>query len=74
MPAMKGTSSITFMPIAPPSTDQAGSALVCTSISHFALRPSSVIRPKWGALPRMLHSISMPPELRFERDPSTELE
>ncbi|MGD2013344.1 MAG: nucleoside-triphosphatase [Desulfobacterales bacterium] len=59
--------------VAVPTAPQSGTLVVLTSTSHLAMRPSSVISPKSGALLRMAWIRSMPAPLRLVRMPRTEL-
>ena len=63
---------MTFMPMAEPSSCASGFLDVSILMTHVARRPSSVSRPKYGTKPTMEPMMSMMPELRLQRAPSTE--
>ena len=70
-PLTYGTFSMTFMPMAEPSSCGSGFFVVRTSTIQSALRPSSVRKPKYGTQPAMEPMSSIMPELRLQRAPST---
>ena len=62
---------MTFMPMAEPKSCGSGRLWHFTSMSQWALRPSSVSRPNSGTKPAMLPISSSMPLLRLQRAPST---